>query len=230
MAIVDIMAEEARACDADAVADTLCRALANSRRQAWPYRHWLLGDCIPPAACDAIAALPLAPRVIGDTLGKRDTHNEGREFFSPANQKRFPVVRALSEALQSEPVVRAVERLCAIRLSGSSLRIEYCQDSESFWLEPHTDIKPKRITMQIYLNREREAEALGTTLYDAEKRAAGRVPAGFNRGYLFVPADDTWHGFEPLPHVFVRRSLIVNFVTPEWRARHELSFPDRAVA
>jgi hypothetical protein len=25
----------------------------------------------------------------------------------------------------------------------------------------------------------------------------------------------------------IRRSLIVNYVKPDWRSRHELSFPDR---
>jgi len=28
----------------------------------------------------------------------------------------------------------------------------------------------------------------------------------------------------------VRRSLIVNYVKPEWRARHELAYPERTAA
>jgi hypothetical protein len=36
---------------------------------------------------------------------------------------------------------------------------------------------------------------------------------------------DTWHGFRPRDIRGVRRSLIVNYVVPEWRARHELAFP-----
>ena len=36
-------------------------------------------------------------------------------------------------------------------------------------------------------------------------------------------------GFTPRAIRGVRRSLIVNYVKPEWRARHELAFPDQVV-
>ena len=48
-------------------------------------------------------------------------------------------------------------------------------------------------------------------------------------GLIFVPGADTWHGFTRRPIVGVRRSLIVNYVKPEWRSRHELAFPNEAV-
>ena len=48
-------------------------------------------------------------------------------------------------------------------------------------------------------------------------------------GLLFVPAADTWHGFTRRRIAGVRRSLIVNYVKPEWRSRHELAFPDQAI-
>ena len=40
---------------------------------------------------------------------------------------------------------------------------------------------------------------------------------------------DTWHGFLPRQIDGVRRSLIVNYVTSEWRNRHELAYPDKPV-
>ena len=43
-----------------------------------------------------------------------------------------------------------------------------------------------------------------------------------------MPASDTWHGFHKRPIAGVRRSLIVNYVKPEWRSRHELAYPDHA--
>ena len=46
---------------------------------------------------------------------------------------------------------------------------------------------------------------------------------------IFVPADNTWHGFEPREIPGVRQSLILNYVTPEWRAREQLAFPDQPV-
>ena len=46
---------------------------------------------------------------------------------------------------------------------------------------------------------------------------------------IFVPGDDTWHGFEKRPIEGVRRSVILNYVTHEWRAREQLSYPDATV-
>jgi len=57
----------------------------------------------------------------------------------------------------------------------------------------------------------------------------GRAPAGFNSGFIFVPSDKTWHGFEKRPINGVRKSLIINYVTQDWRSREELSFPDVVV-
>jgi len=53
------------------------------------------------------------------------------------------------------------------------------------------------------------------------------APYRRNAGLIFIPGSDTWHGFHRRPIVGVRRSLIVNYVKPEWRSRHELAFPDR---
>jgi hypothetical protein len=46
---------------------------------------------------------------------------------------------------------------------------------------------------------------------------------------IFVPSDVTYHGFEPRKINGVRKSLIVNYVTAEWRAREQLSFPDQPI-
>jgi hypothetical protein len=46
---------------------------------------------------------------------------------------------------------------------------------------------------------------------------------------IFVPSKGTWHGFERRPIQGVRRSLIVNYVTNEWRAREQLAFPEAPV-
>jgi hypothetical protein len=60
---------------------------------------------------------------------------------------------------------------------------------------------------------------------------APSVISPFKRGaaMIFVPGDATWHDFEKRPIEGVRRSLILNYVTHEWRAREQLSYPDRAV-
>jgi hypothetical protein len=135
----------------------------------------------------------------------------------------------LTTALQSPFAVRHIERNCGSCLSGLSLRIEYCLDTDGFWLEPHTDIGAKRFTMLIYLSAEPGSEDWGTDICAPDGSLIATSPYERNGGLIFIPAADTWHGFHRRKIDGVRRSLIVNYVGPEWRARHELAFPDRPV-
>ncbi len=203
--------------------------LAAGRRVERPFRHWLLSDVLPPALAEGVGGLPFAPPDIGDTLGRRETHNSTRVFFAPEERQRFPLCAAVAGAFQHPGVVAQLEAGCGIELGGSYLRLEYCQDRDGFWLEPHTDIAAKRFTMLVYLSTGPEAAGWGTDLYDAVLEPVGTAPADFNCGLIFIPGTDSWHGFRRRPIRGIRRSLIVNYVTPEWRARHELAFPGRPV-
>ncbi|HEX6959749.1 MAG TPA: 2OG-Fe(II) oxygenase [Ferrovibrio sp.] len=194
-----------------------------------PYPHWLLDGVLPLETAAAVVDLPLTPAQIGETFGKRDSHNESRAFFAGALLNEQPVCRNLAAGFQDPETVAALEQATGAGLAGNYLRIEYCQDTRGFWLEPHTDIGAKKFTMLIYLSTAPGAAGWGTDLYDKDKRRVGRAPAAFNQGLIFIPGDNTWHGFEPRPIDGVRRSLIVNYVIPDWRARHELAFPDQPV-
>jgi hypothetical protein len=46
---------------------------------------------------------------------------------------------------------------------------------------------------------------------------------------VFVPSSDTFHGFEPRNIEGVRKSLIINYVTDEWRAREQQAFPNTPI-
>jgi hypothetical protein len=167
--------------------------------------------------------------VIADTFGKRETHNSTRLFFGADQRASFPVCDKLAASLQSDTVVRALETECAAELAGSYLRIEYCLDTDGFWLEPHTDIGAKLFTMLIYLSDEPGSEQWGTDILDGPENLVATTPYRRNGGLIFIPAANSWHGFHKRPIHGVRRSLIVNYVKAEWRSRHELAFPDRPV-
>lgn len=207
----------------------LTDSLLNARYADAPYGHWLLDNVLPLDICEDLVALPIPPARIGDTLGKRDTHNTTRVFCSAANRARFPAMEAVAEAFQDDTAARAIERVCGIRLSGTSLRMEYCQDLDGFWLEPHTDLGVKKFTMTIYLSRGDGARDWGTDIYDGAQRHVARAPCGFDTALMFVPAKNTFHGFERRAVRGVRRTLIVNYVGPEWRSRHELAYPDQPI-
>ena len=207
----------------------ICQALERAARGEAPYRHWLLDDVLPSAVAAALAALPLQAPPIGDTLGRRETHNAARIFVNPESRARFSVCAELAAALQAPGTIARFEQCCGVSLAGSYLRVEYCLDAGGFWLEPHTDIGAKLFTFLIYLSDHPDAADWGTDILDADHRLAMRAPADFNRGLIFVPAADTWHGFAPRRIDGVRRSLIVNYVVPEWRSRHELAFPEAPI-
>jgi hypothetical protein len=213
--------------DAASVASSLIGCFEASRFRAEPFRHWLIEDVLPADVCAGIDAIPVAPPKIDDTRGKRETHNSSRLFFNKVYRARYPVCEAIGEEFQSLAIVDRIERLCEARLRESYLRVEYCLDTEGFWLEPHTDIGVKLFTMLIYLSAEPGAEAWGTDLYDTNLNLVATAPYKRNAGLIFIPGGDTWHGFRRRPIHGVRRSLIVNYVKPEWRSRHELAFPDR---
>jgi hypothetical protein len=123
-----------------------------------------------------------------------------------------------------------VARHFGARLDGTYLRLEYAQDTDGFWLEPHTDLGVKTFTMLLYLSADPSHSDLGTDIYDADKRHAGRSPFAQNAAMVFVPSTDTYHGFEPRRIEGVRKSIIINYVTNEWRAREQLSFPETPIA
>jgi hypothetical protein len=199
------------------------------KAETTPFPYWVPEHALPPAAARALAALDVdAPR-IGDTQGKRETHNATRWFFSPEHRKALPPCNALATAFQNPDVVGMLQSLTGATLPGTSLRIEYCQDRSGFWLEPHTDIGAKRFTVLIYLTDSPDGKSLGTDLYDSEKQYLGHAPGDFNSGLIFVPGANTWHGFRRRVFDGVRTSIIINYVGTEWRARHELAFPDSPV-
>ncbi len=214
--------------DAAAVAESLIKCFDASRFFASPYRHWLLADVLPPEVCAGVDSLPVRAARTDDPLGKRETHNSSRLFFNAKRRARYPVCEAIGAGFQSAPVVERVERLCEAKLAGSYLRIEYCLDGEGFWLEPHTDIGAKLFTMLVYLSSGPGSEAWGTDILDSNLNLVAVAPYQRNAGLIFVPGSDTWHGFRRRPMNGVRRSLVVNYVKPEWRNRHELAFPDRS--
>ena len=211
------------------ISSCFARSLASADRRASPFRHWLLADVLPAGMARALAGLALPPPFDGETHGKRETFNQQRLFLA-GERLADAASGGLARAFQAPDTVRRLEAATGASLGGTFLRIEYCQDAGGFWLEPHTDIGAKRFTMLIYLSDAPGAAEWGTDLYHSAQDWAGRAPADFNRGLVFVPGADTWHGFRQRDIRGVRRSLIVNYVVPEWRARHELAFPSVPVA
>ena len=213
----------------EATVASLARSFASAKKFDKPYPHWNLTNCLPPDVAAEVLALPFAAPGLDGVSGKRELHNNTRTYFDAANQAKFPVVKAVSDALQDKRTTAMVEKQFGIDLTGSYLRIEYAMDIDGFWLEPHTDLGVKLFTFLLYSSTNPAHRDLGTDIYDAEKKHIGRSPFISNGAMVFVPGSDTFHGFEKRKIEGVRKSVIINYVTNEWRAREQLAFPDRPI-
>lgn len=215
---------------AEDIIRTFAQSVANGDRDDQPYPHWVLRGCFPADTIDDILTLPFPAPSLEGVSGKRELHNNTRKYFDAENRKAFPVVEAVAEAFQDKRVTDLIEKTFGTNLDGTYLRIEFAQDTDGFWLEPHTDLGVKSFTMLVYLSDEEGHETLGTDIYDTDKKHVGRSPFAQNAAMVFVPSDDTYHGFEKRPIKGVRKSLIINYVTDEWRAREQLAFPEAPIA
>ena len=208
---------------------TLVAAFAGARVDTSPYRHWLLSDVFPYGMAAELRRLPFPRPELGGVSGKRELHNDQRHYFDGANIARFDVCAAVADAFQSQAVVRAIETLTGVGVSGGYVRLEFAQDSNGFWLEPHTDLGVKLFTMLIYLPESSEQADLGTDMYTDPATWSKRPPFCDNSALVFIPGVNTWHGLAPRSFPGVRRSVIMNYVTDDWRAREQLAYPDTPV-
>ncbi|ODR99791.1 hypothetical protein AUC69_08825 [Methyloceanibacter superfactus] len=215
---------------ADDVVRAFSQSVAAGERSDQPYPHWVLRTCLPADTIEDILALPFPAPSLEGVSGKRELHNNTRRYFDADNRAAFPVCEAVAEAFQDKRVTQLVEKAFGTKLDGTYLRIEFAQDTDGFWLEPHTDLGVKSFTMLLYLSTDDSHEDLGTDIYDADKKHVGRSPFASNAAMIFVPGSDTYHGFEKRPIKGVRKSLIINYVTDEWRAREQLAFPEAPIA
>ena len=215
---------------AEDVVETFVKCVDSSKRSEHPYRHWILRGCFPTDSLDDVLSLPFEAPSLEGVSGKRELHNNTRKYFDVENRENFPVCEAIAKAFQDERVTSHIEKVFGTDLKGTYLRIEFAQDIDGFWLEPHTDLGVKAFTMLAYLSKDESHKDLGTDIYDGEKRHIARSPFEPNAAMVFVPGSNTYHGFEKRPIKGVRTSLIINYVTDEWRAREQLSFPEAPIA
>ncbi len=176
-----------------------------------------------------LCRLPFRYPDLQGVSGKRELHNDQRHYFDAENNERFDVCAGVADAFQSGEVAHAIEAATGADLSGAYVRLEYAQDTDGFWLEPHTDLGVKRFTMLIYLSESPDQEDLGTDIFRDPATWASRPPFTDNTALVFVPGVDTWHGLTRRRIDGVRRSVIMNYVTEDWRAREQLAYPGTPV-
>ncbi len=214
----------------DQIFESFTEALGRAESFEEPYRHWFIGHPLPENIIEDLQVMQFSAPDLGGVSGKRELHNDQRHYVDQDNIARLPAFAALANAFQAPEMARAIEEFFYVDLGGTFLRIEYAQDVTGFWLEPHTDLGVKRLTVLIYLSDGDGHDNLGTDVYTGDKKWMKRSPFRPNFAMAFVPGDHTYHGFEARDISGVRKSLILNYVTADWRDREQLAFPDQTVS
>lgn len=209
----------------NATAQHFLASLMRSEHRSWPYDHWLLTAALPMAVARGIAELPFPPPNAMIFNGRRETNNSRRIYFTRDNQAAFPVCREVVDAFGNASVKAAIARITGADLARTLLRIEYCLDTDGFWLEPHTDILVKKFTMLVYLSDDPRLADAGTDIYEGppDFKRVGSAPYAMNKGLIFIPGPTSWHGVAQRPLPAVRKSIIINYVMPDWRDTWELA-------
>ena len=214
----------------ESIVGSLTASIDSAKPSDKPYKNWFLTNCLPADAAAAVIDLPFeAPARSGGsrasascTMPRANTSMSRTARSSPSARRSARLSRTSASPTRSRGVFGS-------RLGGTYLRVEYAQDTDSFWLEPHTDLGVKMFTMLLYMSKNPQHRTLGTDIYDKDKKHVGASPFAPNAAMVFVPSDITYHGFEPRKIEGVRKSVIINYVTNEWRAREQLAFPDQPI-
>lgn len=215
--------------EAQQAQEVFSNCLQQVTHQTFPYDYWLLRDVLPSNMIDDLMTLPF-PKIAHPVFdGRRESNNSSRIYFSPENQKRHAVCRDMVGVFGNPQTIRQLEKVTKSDLSRGQLRIEYCQDEDGFWLEPHLDLGVKLFTMLIYLSDDPKLYDAGTDIYDdtPQHNLVATAPYEYNTGLFFIPGENTWHGFKKRPVRGLRKSIIVNYVSPAWRSVEELAYPAR---
>ncbi len=214
----------------DQIFESFTAALGRAAGFDAPYQHWFIERPLPEDIIEDLQVMQFQAPDLGGVSGKRELHNDQRHYVDQDNIARLPAFAALANAFQAPEMAAAIEDFFSVDLNGTFLRIEYAQDVTGFWLEPHTDLGVKRLTVLVYLSDGEGHGNLGTDVYTGDKKWMKRSPFRPNFAMAFVPGDHTYHGFEAREISGVRKSLILNYVTTDWRDREQLAFPDQTVS
>ncbi len=188
-----------------------------------PFKHWLFDGVLSEETIDELLKLPLPVPKIEKHTGKRESQNQTRVFLNKECCNKYSVVKNVANVFNHPSIISKLSNICGRDLTKGKLRIEYTLDTGDFWLEPHLDIKEKLVTFLIYLSKDPGSSEWGTTIYNRDLSFHSKAPYKSNMGLMFMAGEDTWHGVPKQNIQGIRKNLIINFVTKDWKSINELA-------
>src|SRR4051794_27162809 len=98
------------------IASSLIESLTAAVRHEQPYRNWRLQNLFPDAIARQLAELPFAPVALDGVSGRRELHNDARQYFAGEVLDLHPVARQVAESFQSRPVFEAFAKATGANL------------------------------------------------------------------------------------------------------------------
>ena len=188
-----------------------------------PFKHWLFDGVLSEETIDELLKLPLPVPKIEKHTGKRESQNQTRIFLNKECCNKHSVAKNVASVFNHPSIISKLSNICGRDLTKGKLRIEYTLDTGDFWLEPHLDIKEKLVTFLIYLSKDPGSSEWGTTIYNRDLSFHSKAPYKSNMGLMFMAGEDTWHGVPKQNIQGIRKNLIINFVTKDWKSINELA-------
>jgi len=188
-----------------------------------PFKHWLFDGVLSEETIDELLKLPLPVPKIEKHTGKRESQNQTRIFLNKECCNKHSVAKNVANVFNHSSIISKLSNICGRDLTKGKLRIEYTLDTGDFWLEPHLDIKEKLVTFLIYLSKDPGSSEWGTTIYNRDLSFHSKAPYKSNMGLMFMAGEDTWHGVPKQNIQGIRKNLIINFVTKDWKSINELA-------
>jgi len=195
----------------------------DSKKKIYPFTHWVFNKVFTENIVEELSNINLKPLKYQKQNGTREINNAARFFLNNDNCLKYPIFKSVVNIFQQKNNIIKLENISGSNLQKGKLRIEYAMDEGDFWLEPHLDIKEKLLTFLIYLSGDPGSDQWGTTLYNSDLTYHSQVPYRKNLGFMFVAGNNTWHGFEKQKIDGIRKCLIINYVTNDWKSIHELA-------
>ena len=205
------------------IVEIVNRNLKSTELKTNPFKHWIFNKVLPIKTAEDFLKLLIDVPKISFYSGKRETNNSTRVFLNKENCSKYSCMQDVVDIFNNPEIILQLSNICGKNLTKGKLRIEYTMDTGSFWLEPHLDIKEKMITFLIYLSNDPNSSEWGTTVYNNDLTFHSKAPYKQNLGLMFMADKNTWHGVPEQNIQGIRRNLIINYVTSDWKSVHELA-------
>jgi hypothetical protein len=167
-----------------------------------PWTHWIADNFLSVECLDEVKSVRHAVTQL--VPGKRV--DSARLFIDESQADVYPHLYALWQSLHSGIDKDFFESYKGIDYTGLYPRVEVISDIGDFYLEPHCDLREKRLTALVYTDY--ESLYPGTGLGDGTQ-----VESRDNRCFFFVPGPHSLHDYPATHFLTVRRCLQINYWT-----------------